>query len=154
MKDVIKWVKVLDEEGNIVTLNNEELELGYRTSVVSKRGLIVLQMCIKLDIGASDEIAYVMQVMMQQRKAKQPLEYPSAGSTFKRPEGYFAGKLIDDAGLRGYRVGGAMVSEKHCGFVINYDNATATDVLNLIEDVQKKVKEKFDVELETEVKLI
>ena len=154
MKDVIKWVKVLDDEGNIVTLNNEEVELGYRTSVVSKRGLIVLQMCIKLDIGASDEIAYVMQVMMQQRKAKQPLEYPSAGSTFKRPEGYFAGKLIDDAGLRGYRVGGAMVSEKHCGFVINYDNATATDVLNLIEDVQKKVKEKFDVELETEVKLI
>ena len=79
---------------------------------------------------------------------------PSAGSTFKRPEGYFAGKLIEDAGLKGYRVGGAMVSEKHCGFVINYDNATATDVLNLIEDVQKKVKEKFDVELETEVKLI
>ena len=82
------------------------------------------------------------------------LDTLKAGSTFKRPEGYFAGKLIDDAGLRGYRVGGAMVSEKHCGFVINYDNATATDVLNLIEDVQKKVKEKFDVELETEVKLI
>ena len=95
-----------------------------------------------------------MQMFMQKRKAKQPLEYPSAGSTFKRPEGYFAGKLIEDAGLRGYRVGGAMVSEKHCGFVINYDNATATDIINLMEDVKNKVKEQFGVELEPEVKII
>ena len=96
----------------------------------------------------------IMQMFMQKRRASQPLEYPSAGSTFKRPEGYFAGKLIDDAGLRGYRVGGAMVSEKHCGFVINYDNATATDVINLMKDVQTKVKEKFDVQLEPEVRII
>ena len=96
----------------------------------------------------------IMQMLMQKRKAKQPLEYPSAGSTFKRPEGYFAGKLIEDAGLRGYRVGGAMISEKHCGFVINYENATATDILTLIKNVQKIVKEKFDVELEPEVRIV
>lgn len=111
-------------------------------------------MCIGLVISSAGEVAMVMQFLMQKRRAKQPLEYPSAGSTFKRPEGYFAGKLIEDAGLRGYRVGGAMVSEKHCGFVINYENATATDVLQLIEDVQKKVKEQFDVELEPEVKIV
>ena len=101
-----------------------------------------------------EDIGLIMQMFMQKRRASQPLEYPSAGSTFKRPEGYFAGKLIDDAGLRGYKVGGAMVSEKHCGFVINYDNATATDVINLMKDVQAKVKEKFDVQLEPEVRII
>lgn len=116
--------------------------------------MIVLQMCIKLDLGSQEEIALIMQMFMQKRKAKQPLEYPSAGSTFKRPEGYFAGKLIEDAGLRGYQVGGAMVSEKHCGFVINYDNATATDILQLMDDVKATVKEQFDVELEPEVKII
>ena len=136
----------------VVTLNAEELELGYRTSIVQKKNMIVLQMCIKLDLGSQEEIALIMQMFMQKRKAKQPLEYPSAGSTFKRPEGYFAGKLIEDAGLRGYQVGGAMVSEKHCGFVINYDNATATDVLQLMDDVKATVKEQFDVELEPEVK--
>ena len=104
--------------------------------------------------GDKQEIKAKMDDLMGRRKEKQPLEYPSAGSTFKRPEGYFAGKLIDDAGLRGYRVGGAMVSEKHCGFVINYDNATATDVINLMKDVQTKVKEKFDVQLEPEVRII
>ena len=154
IKDVIKWAKVLTEDGEVVTLNAEELELGYRTSIVQKKNMIVLQMCIKLDLGSQEEIALIMQMFMQKRRAKQPLEYPSAGSTFKRPEGYFAGKLIEDAGLRGYQVGGAMVSEKHCGFVINYDNATATDILQLMDDVKATVKEQFDVELEPEVKII
>ena len=154
MKDVLKWVKVLDREGNIIKLDASQLDMGYRTSKISKEGLIVLQVCIGLMISSAGEVAMVMQYLMQKRKAKQPLEYPSAGSTFKRPEGYFAGKLIEDAGLKGYRVGGAMVSEKHCGFVINYENATATDVVQLIRDVQKKVKEQFDVELEPEVKII
>jgi len=111
-------------------------------------------MCIELQIGSAGEIGEIMQIFMQKRKMKQPLEYPSAGSTFKRPTGYYAGKLIEDAGLRGYRVGGAMVSEKHCGLVINYDNATATEVLQLIEDVKARVKEQSGVELEPEVRII
>ena len=154
MKDVIKWVKVLDKDGNVRKLDISELDMGYRTSRIAKEGMIVLQMCIGLFIGPSEEISLIMQMLMQKRKAKQPLEFPSAGSTFKRPEGYFAGKLIEDAGLKGYRVGGAMVSEKHCGFVINYSNATATDVLQVINDVEKTVKEKFNVTLEPEVKII
>ena len=154
MKDVIKWVKVLDRDGNVRNLDISELDMGYRTSRIAKEGMIVLQMCIGLFIGTSEEISLIMQMLMQKRKAKQPLEFPSAGSTFKRPEGYFAGKLIEDAGLKGYRVGGAMVSEKHCGFVINYSNATATDVLQVINDVEKTVKEKFNVTLEPEVKII
>ena len=154
MKDVLKWVKVLNHEGEIQTLQAEELELGYRTSVIAKKSMVVLQMCIELQIGSAGEIGEIMQIFMQKRKMKQPLEYPSAGSTFKRPTGYYAGKLIEDAGLRGYRVGGAMVSEKHCGFVINYDNATATEVLQLIEDVKARVKEQSGVELEPEVRII
>lgn len=154
MKDVIKWVKVLDGDGNVRTLQASELEMGYRTSVIAKEGMIVLQMCIGLNIGFASEIGAVMQMFMERRKAKQPLEYPSAGSTFKRPEGHFAGKLIEDAGLRGYQVGGAMVSEKHCGFVINYNHATATEILKLIQDVQLKVKEQFGVDLEPEVRII
>lgn len=154
MKDVIKWVKALDSEGNIITLDASELEMGYRTSRIAKENMIVLQARLGLNIGSADEISYIMQMLMQKRRASQPLEYPSAGSTFKRPEGYFAGKLVQDAGLRGYSVGGAMVSEKHCGFVINYDKATATDVIKLIADVQAKVKEQFGVDLEPEVKII
>lgn len=154
MKDVIKWVKVLNNEGEIETIESKDLEMGYRTSVIAKKSMVVLQMCIELQIGSAGEIAEIMQILMQKRKFRQPLEYPSAGSTFKRPEGYFAGKLIEDAGLRGYRVGGAMVSEKHCGFVINYDNGTATDVLQVINDVKVRVKEQFGVELEPEVKII
>jgi UDP-N-acetylmuramate dehydrogenase len=154
IKDVIKWAKVLTKEGNIEKIEAKDLELGYRTSIIAKKNMIVLQMCIGLQIGSADMIYEVMQLLMQRRKAKQPLEYPSAGSTFKRPEGYFAGKLIEDAGLRGYQVGGAMVSEKHCGFVINYNNATADDVIRLMKDVQEKVKEKSGVWLEPEVKII
>lgn len=154
MKDVIKWVKVLNNNNEVEKIEAEDLELGYRTSVIAQKGMVVLQMCIGLQIGSAGEIGEIMQILMEKRRFKQPLEYPSAGSTFKRPEGYFAGKLIEDAGLRGYRVGGAMVSEKHCGFVINYDNAAATDILKLIRDVQDKVKEHSGVTLEPEVKII
>ena len=154
MKDVLKWVKVLDNNGEMKTLKAEELELGYRTSVIVKEKMIVLEACIELHEGNRDEIEMHMKELMAKRKEKQPLEYPSAGSTFKRPEGYFAGKLIQDAGLKGYRVGGAMVSEKHSGFVINYDNATATDIINLMKDVRKKVYEEFQVTLEPEVKFL
>lgn len=154
MKDVLKWVKVLDNNGEMKTLRAEELELGYRTSIIVKEKMIVLEACIELHEGNRDEIEMHMKELMAKRKEKQPLEYPSAGSTFKRPEGYFAGKLIQDAGLKGYRVGGAMVSEKHSGFVINYDNATATDIINLMKDVRKKVYEEFQVTLEPEVKIL
>ena len=154
MKDVIKWVKVLNNNNEVEKIEAKDLELGYRTSVIAKKGMVVLQMCIELQIGSAGEIGEMMQILMEKRRFKQPLEYPSAGSTFKRPEGYFAGKLIEDAGLRGYAVGGTMVSKKHCGFVINYENATATDVLKLMQDVQDKVKEHSGVTLEPEVKII
>lgn len=152
MKDVIKTVTVLTPEGEEQILTNEELELGYRTSVIAKRGYIVLEVVISLVKGNKEEIKAKMDELKVQRITKQPLEYPSAGSTFKRPEGYFAGKLIQDAGLRGFQIGGAQVSEKHCGFVINKDNASAADVLELMRQVSEAVKEKFGVELEPEVK--
>ena len=152
MKDVLKEVTVLDEEGNIFTLEKEALELGYRTSVVAKKGYVVLSVVIELQKGDKEKIRERMNELREQRTTKQPLEYPSAGSTFKRPEGYFAGKLIQDAGLRGFQVGGAKVSEKHCGFVINADHATAADIVELIEQVQDKVRQQFGVELEMEVK--
>lgn len=154
MSQIIKSVTVLDESNEVKTLTLEELELGYRSSRIQREKLIVLQARLGLEIGSAGEIAMVMQVLMQKRRSKQPLEYPSAGSTFKRPEGHFAGKLIEDAGLRGYRVGGAQVSEKHCGFVINYDNATASDIIQLMKDVQNKVKDQFGVDLEPEVKIV
>ena len=154
MKDVLKWVKVMDQNGEVKTLENEELELGYRTSRVMKEKMIVLEACIKLELGIMGEIADVMALLMSKRKASQPLEYPSAGSTFKRPEGYYAGKLVQDAGMKGYRVGDAMVSDKHSGFVINCGNATATEVIQVIKDVQAKVKEEFGVDLEPEVRII
>lgn len=154
MKDVLKWVKVVDQNGEVKTLENDELELGYRTSRVMKEKMIVLEACIKLELGIMGEVADVMALLMSKRKASQPLEYPSAGSTFKRPEGYYAGKLVQDAGMKGYRVGDAMVSDKHSGFVINCGNATATEVIQVIKDVQAKVKEEFDVDLEPEVRII
>ena len=154
MKDVLEEVTVLDEEGQILTLKKEELKLGYRTSIVKEKGYIVLEAVMKLNKADMTQIQDLMADYKERRTSKQPLEMPSAGSTFKRPEGYFAGKLIMDAGLRGFRVGGAQVSEKHCGFVINAGNATAEDVRNLIKEVQKTVKDKFNVELETEVKFL
>lgn len=152
LKDVLQWAEVVTEDGEILRLSAEELELGYRTSIIAKKGYIVLGGAIRLQKGNKDKIKEQMNDLKERRIAKQPLEYPSAGSTFKRPAGYFAGKLIDDAGLRGFKIGGAQVSQKHCGFVINMGNATAKDVVDLIEEVQKRVKENAGVTLETEVR--
>lgn len=154
MKDVLKEVTVMNGDGEILTLPVEELAMGYRTSVVKTAGYLVLEAVISLEKGEQEAIRERMRELTEQRTSKQPLEYPSAGSTFKRPEGYFAGKLIMDAGLRGYTVGGAQVSEKHCGFVINRGGATAGDVCRLMEDVSAIVKEKFGVTLEPEVKFL
>ena len=154
MKNVLLWADVMDQDGNVKLMKNEELELGYRTSCLERLGLFTVRAAFKLTPGDPEVIRSQMEELARKRKEKQPLEYPSAGSTFKRPEGYFAGKLIQDAGLRGYTVGGAQVSEKHCGFVINRGGATSTDIITLIRDVQKKIKEDAGVDLETEVKLI
>lgn len=154
MKDVLKEVTVMTEQGEIMTIPAEKLEMGYRTSLVKKAGYLVLEAVISLKAGDVEKIKAIMKDLTEKRVSKQPLEYPSAGSTFKRPEGYFAGKLIMDAGLRGYQVGGAQVSEKHCGFVINKGNATAADVCGLMKDVQEKVQEQFGVTLEPEVKFL
>ena len=152
MKDVLESVTVLTGEGKIIELGRNELELGYRTSVIAKKGYIVLGAVLKLERGDGEKIKTYMDELKEKRVTKQPLEYPSAGSTFKRPEGYFAGKLIEDAGLRGFQVGGAQVSEKHCGFVINRDHATAADIMELMRQVQIRVKENSGVDLEPEVK--
>lgn len=152
MKDVLKSVTVLTDKGEVKTLAKEELELGYRTSIIARKGYIVLDICMKLEKGDPEAIRARMDELREKRVTKQPLEYPSAGSTFKRPEGYFAGKLIMDAGLRGFSVGGAQISEKHCGFVINKGDATAEDVVTLMEETKKIVMEKFGVVLEPEVK--
>ena len=152
MKDVLKSVTVLTREGERITLQKNELELGYRTSIIAKKDYIVLEAEIELEAGDAEVIKAVMDDLKERRTTKQPLEYPSAGSTFKRPEGYFAGKLIQESGLQGFQVGGAQVSEKHCGFVINKDQATAADIAELIRQVQDRVEEKFGVRLETEVK--
>ena len=154
MKDVLVWVKAIDRDGHVRQYAAEELELGYRTSRIQKEALVVLGVKLSLQHGDPVKIRERMEELKEQRVAKQPLEYPSAGSTFKRPEGYFAGKLIMDAGLRGFSVGDAQVSEKHCGFVINRGNATAADVMALVSQVQTIVEEKFGVRLELEVRRI
>lgn len=154
MKQVLISCDVLDQEGNMITLSNEALELGYRTSIIQKKGYIVLAATIALNEGDKEAISMHMKELMDRRKEKQPLDKPSAGSTFKRPEGHFAGKLIMDSGLKGYQIGGAMVSEKHSGFVINCGGATFKDVVALINHVQEVVKEKYQVVLEPEVKVL
>ena len=154
MKDVIVSAKVMDEDGGVKVLSCDELELGYRTSIVQKKQLIVLEAEFSLQPGETEAIQSTMKELNAKRREKQPLEYPSAGSTFKRPEGYFAGKLIQDSGLKGFTVGGAQVSEKHSGFVINKGNATAADVMELIRQVTAKVKEDTGVTMEPEVKQI
>ena len=154
MKDVLVWVKAIDRDGYVRQYAAAELELGYRTSRIQKEALVVLEVKFTLQQGDPVKIRERMEELKEQRVAKQPLEYPSAGSTFKRPEGYFAGKLIMDAGLRGFSVGDAQVSEKHCGFVINRGNATAADVMALVSQVQTIVEEKFGVQLELEVRRI
>ena len=154
MKDVITEVTVMNAEGDIFTLPTEELELGYRTSIIKTAGYIVLEAKIRLKEGNPEVIRETMKNLTIRRTTKQPLEYPSAGSTFKRPEGYFAGKLIMDSGLAGYQVGGAQVSEKHCGFVINAGDATARDVRTLMDNVRDIVYKKYGVTLEPEVKFL
>ena len=154
MKDVLVSAKHIDCNGKIGELSQDDLHLRYRGSAYTDNGYTIISATMKLKKADKTEIKAAMGDKLQRRKDKQPLEYPSAGSTFKRPEGYFAGALIEDCGLKGYSVGGAQVSEKHAGFVINKDNATTTDVLNLVKDVQRIVYNKHGVKLETEVKII
>lgn len=154
MKDILESVTVIDAEGNEKVLNLKELDLGYRKSCILQNGYIVMKAVLALSHGEREEIRSKIKELQSKRLEKQPLEYPSAGSTFKRPKGYFAGKLIMDAGLRGYKVGGAQVSEKHCGFVINKGGATAKDICQLMQEVSDRVKQEFGVTLEPEVKLI
>ena len=154
MKDVLTSVDVLTQDLEIKTIPAAELNLGYRYSSIPEKGYIVLGATLQLKKGNAAEIRGRMAELAEQRRAKQPLQYPSAGSTFKRPEGYFAGKLVQDAGLKGKTIGGAQVSEKHSGFLINIGGATAQDILDLIAFCQKEVKDKFGVTLETEVKIV
>lgn len=145
---------VVDDNGNLKRLSTEEIEFGYRTTAIIKNNYIVLEVTFALRNCEYDNIKSKMDELMKKRKEKQPLEYPSAGSTFKRPTGYFAGKLIEDSGLKGKNVGGAEVSHKHSGFIINKGNATAKDILDLIKLVQNTVKNKYNVELHPEVKIM
>lgn len=155
MKDVTVSVTLFDaSSGEVLTVPACDMEFGYRTSIVKKHPYTVLAAEFELKAGNREEIKARMDELALARRQKQPLEYPSAGSTFKRPEGYFAGKLIEDAGLKGYTVGGAAVSEKHCGFVVNTGNATAAEVLQLMSDVRDRVNERFGVVLEPEVVMI
>lgn len=154
IKQVLENAELLDENGNEIVLSNEELELGYRTSILQRNNYILLSARLKLKKGNKKEIEEKMNYLAQQRADKQPINMPSAGSTFKRPPGYYAGKLIMDSGLRGYCIGGAEVSQKHCGFIINKDNATAKDVIDLIEFVQGTVYDKYCVKMEPEIKII
>lgn len=154
MSQIIKEVTVLTPEGEKKVLSLEELKLGYRHSCVEEKGYIVLAAVLELAYGRKEEILSRMEELRQKRIEKQPLEYPSAGSTFKRPEGYFAGKLIQDAGLKGARVGDAQISTQHAGFLINLGNASAADVIGLMRLVQKEVYERFFVRLEPEVRIV
>lgn len=154
MKDIVKSVTCMDKEGNIFNYSNQEMDFSYRHSLASENDLIVLEVSFELEVGNHDEIIEKFEDFDFKRSSRQPLDKNSAGSTFKRPEGHFASKLIDDAGLRGYTVGRAMVSEKHAGFLINIDNSSCENMLKLISDVQKIVYDKFNVRLEREVKLI
>ena len=154
MKDVVERVNHVDKKGNTGFYCGDDLDFSYRHSAYSDSELIITSVVIKLEKGDKAEIEAHMTDVMGRRVDKQPLEYPSAGSVFKRPEGYFAGALIEQSDLKGKRIGGAMVSEKHAGFIINYDNATTTDVINLIKHCQKTVFDKFGVELHTEIKFV
>ena len=151
MKQVVESVRVMDRDGQILTLDNDTMEFGYRTSIIKNRPFIVVEVVLQLAEGDQEKIAARMEELAILRRSKQPLEYASAGSTFKRPEGYYAGKLIMDAAMRGYRIGGAQVSDKHCGFIVNTGKATAADIKEVIEEVQERVKERFHVMLEPEI---
>lgn len=151
LKQVVEHVTVLDKQGNLLTLDNETMEFGYRTSVIKNQKFVVTECSFLLQEGETPVIRAKMEELASQRREKQPLEFPSAGSTFKRPEGHFAGKLIMEAGLKGFQVGGARVSDKHSGFIINMGEATAADIKELIEQVQQRVYEHAGVRLEPEV---
>lgn len=154
IKDIINSARVIDFDGNVKELSRDELELGYRTSIIAKKNYIVISAVFDLKKGDREKIKSNIKELALKRREKQPLEYPSAGSTFKRPEGYFAAKLIEDAGLKGLSVGGAQVSEKHAGFVINKKDAKAVDVIRLTDEIKEKVYDKFGVKLELEIKKI
>lgn len=154
MKDVVIKTEYMDQSGNIHVVNGTEHEFGYRTSFIQKSGGIVLKSQMKLTKSDTKEIKKLMGELNKRRKESQPLELPSAGSIFKRPEGFYTGRLIEDCGLKGFSIGGAQVSNKHCGFIVNTGNATANDIISLIKYVQTTVKSKFGVELQTEVKIV
>lgn len=154
MQDIVRLVTVMKQTGEIIELKKKDMQFGYRTSTIMENEYIVLEVEIELEAGSISEIMARCGELKRSRLEKQPLEYASAGSTFKRPEGYFAGKLIMDAGLRGYSIGDAQVSEKHCGFIINKGNATAAEIYELIQSVRQRVYEKFGVNLEAEVKML
>ncbi|MFD1902259.1 UDP-N-acetylmuramate dehydrogenase [Enterococcus termitis] len=154
IKDVFSSVDILLEDGTIQTFSNEEMNFSYRHSMIQHKHCIVLEATFTLTKGDHETIKAKMDELTELRELKQPLEYPSCGSVFKRPEGHFTGKLIQDAGLQGLKWGGAQISEKHAGFIVNIDHATATDYVELIAHIQAVIKEKFDVTLETEVRII
>ena len=154
MSQVLKSAAVLTAEGEVLTIPVEEMKMGYRTSIVSRMDYVVLGAQLVLSRGSKEDIRAKMDELKEKRVSKQPLEFGSAGSTFKRPEGYFAGKLIEDAGLRGFRIGNAQVSEKHCGFVINRGGATAAEVAELMDHIIRRVEETSGVRLQPEVKKI
>lgn len=151
MSRVVTRVRALSRQGEIMEFENAAMEFGYRTSAIKNNGFTVTEVVFELKEGDRSQIQARTEELAVKRRAKQPLEYPSAGSTFKRPQGHFAGKLIMDAGMRGYQVGGARVSDKHCGFIVNVGKATAQDVLDVVAEVRERVKERFGVELEMEV---
>lgn len=153
MKDVVSWIDVLTSEGQVLRVEHSDLGFGYRTSIVREKGWIVLRVALKLEKGEIEIIKEITNELTKKRVSKQPLDLPSAGSTFKRPPGYFAGQLIEDAGLRGLRHGDAQVSEKHCGFIVNCGKATCKEIMDLISVVQKVVFDTFGVELEREVRI-
>lgn len=154
MKDILEKIQVMDKQGNIFELKGRDMKLGYRKSTIQDNDLIVLTATMQLQKGEYEDIRAKMADLDDRRKSKQPLEWPSAGSTFRRPEGYFAGKLVQDVGLKGFSMGRAQVSELHSGFVINKGDATAEEIIILIRHIQNKVKDKFGVNLQTEVKII
>jgi len=154
MKDVVVETEYMDKDGEIRVVRDDGHQFGYRTSFIQKNSGIVIKTSMKLKKGNKEEIKALMDDLTQRRQEKQPLEMPSAGSIFKRPEGYFAGKLIEDCGLRGHRIGGAEVSQKHCGFIVNTGDAKAKDILDLIEYIRNTVKMKFGVDMQTEVRIV
>lgn len=151
LSQVVTQVNVVSSQGESLEFNNATMEFGYRTSALRKNSFTVTSVIFELEPGEKTQIQAKMEDLAAKRRAKQPLEFPSAGSVFKRPEGYFAGKLIMDAGMRGYQTGGARVSDKHCGFIVNVGKASSQDVLDVICEIKERVKERFGVDLETEI---